>query len=114
MIIIQIEYFWKIGKFLFDKNNMCLNITEKISGFLSYYYGNSSTFSIENINLMKKFYLYFPIYSKYIERINWDCYRRLLILSKKECYFYYKIVLFCNSDKSDLESMIENSIFLRI
>ena len=114
MILIQIYYFWKIGKFLFDKKSKCLNIVEKTSCFLSYYYGDSNIFSLENINMMKKFYLYFPIYNKYIEKIDWLHYIKILKLSKKECYFYYKLVLFCNCDISELEILINNNVFLRI
>lgn len=113
-MVIQIYFFWKIGKFLFDKKSKCLNIVEKTSCFLSYYYGDSNIFSLENINIMKKFYLYFPIYNKYIESIDWSYYIKLLKLNKKECYFYYKIVLFCNCDISELELLIKNNIFLRI
>ena len=47
--MININYYWKIGKFIFDKNNKCLNITIKCSEFLSYYYGNSNLFELTDM-----------------------------------------------------------------
>ncbi len=112
--MININYYWKIGKFIFDKNNKCLNITIKCSEFLSYYYGNSSLFSLKNMKYIKKIYLYFPIYDYHMEYIDWNCYKVLLNLNKCECYFYYYIVLFCNSNLFELTDMINNQIYFRI
>ena len=81
---------------------------------MSYYYGDSNIFSLENVYIMKKFYLYFPVYNEFIEKIDWEYYKLLLRLEKDECYFYYRIVIFCNSDISELYNMINNNIFFRI
>ena len=99
---------------MFDNKKSCSNIIEKSSSFLSYYYGNSNLFSLDNMHIIRKLYLYFPIFNNYLETLNWDYYKVLLKLDKKECYFYYYIVLFCNSDLTDLYEMIENDYYLRI
>lgn len=114
VFIIQIYYFWKIGRFLYNKKYSCNNIVEKTSCFLSYYYGNSNIFSLENINYMRRFYLLFPIYNKYIEKIDWNCYRRLLVLNRDECYFYYGITIFCCSTLKELDTLINSGVYLRI
>jgi len=60
-IIYKINFFWLIGKFVYDKRNYSDNIIEKCSNYLSYYFGDSYSFSYDNILFMRKFYLYFPI-----------------------------------------------------
>ena len=111
---IKINFLWKIGRFIYKNQNKCLNITSKCSLFLSYYYGNSFLFSNENIFLFKKLYLYFPVYIDKMNSLKWDFYRELLQLKRNECYFYYRIVLFCNSELIDIKSMINNDIYYRI
>ena len=63
---------------------------------------------------MKKFYLYFPILNNNLVKLDWNYYRKLLNLDRKECYFYYRIIIFCNSNLNDALEMIDSDIFYRI
>lgn len=99
---------------MFNKRNSCLNIHLKCSDFLSYYFGNSVNYSLVNINLMRKLYIYFPIYLNCMNKINWESYLEMLRLEKKECYFYYNILLFCGDDSEELRNLINSKVFQRI
>ena len=111
---ISILYLWNIGKFLIEKEKTCFNIHQVCSNFLSYYYGNSSFYSLFYIQMMKKLYCYFPIYMDPMNRIDWSSYLELLKLPYKECYFYYGILLFCGDDLGELKQLIHSNIYLRI
>lgn len=38
----------------------------------------------------------------------------MLKLGKKECYFYYNLLLFCGDDYDGLKNLIDNNIYERI
>lgn len=110
----DILYYWKIGRFMFNAKDSCINIHAKCSDYLSYYYGNSINYSLVNINLIRKLYLYFPIYLDCMDKINWDSYLEMLKLDKKRCYFYYNILLFCGDNSTELKKLINNNLYERI
>ena len=107
--------FWKIGKIVYENRGNCLNIVEKCSTYYSYLLGNSSMFTRENIWLMEKFYLMFPIFSYKLEKITWEQYKLLFnINNSKERYFYFYVVLFFNFDYNNTLDLINNNYYLRI
>lgn len=111
---IKILFLWKIGRFINFYDKKTDNIVMMVSNYLSYYYGNSYKFSLSNVNLMKKLYMYFPIYTTFIEKLDWNLLKKILILNKKECYFYFRIVLLCHSKPYELERLINTNIYFRI
>lgn len=84
------------------------------SSFLSYYFGNSFMFSLHHIIMMQRLYLYFPIYLESMNRINWASYLELLMLKRKECYFYYNLLLFCGDNSVELKNLIKSDLYCRI
>ena len=106
--------YWKIGQFVQNKKDVCRNIHLSCSSFLSYYYGNSFFFSLYYIRMMEKLYFYFPIFLDCMRKIHWNSYLQLLSLCKKECYFYYQILLFCGDDSFELEKLIQSKLYFRI
>jgi len=111
----QLKLFWKIGKFTFEKRVYCENIINKCSCYLGYYFGNSRVFSYENILFMRKFYLYFPIYTGKMDSLEWGSYLELMKLrNKKLCYFYYNVAMFCNFQQKELKMLIDSDIYQRI
>ena len=114
MIFIDIFSIWKVGRFLSEKTFSCENIHRSCSNFLSYYYGNSSRFSLIHIVMMRRLYLYFPIFIPCMCQIQWNSYLELLKLNREECYFYYKILLFCGDDIQELKQLIYSNYYLRI
>ena len=112
--IINISSLWNIGRFMDKKGCTCSNIHQVCSNFLSYYYGNSSYFSLFHIQMMKKLYDYFPIFLDKMNLIEWSSYIEILKLSQKECYFYYKLLLFCGDDLVELKKLIQSNLFLRV
>lgn len=111
---IKILFLWKIGRFINFYSKRTDNIVMMVSNYLSYYYGNSYKFSLSNVNLMKKLYIYFPIYNTFIEKLDWNLLKKILILNKKECYFYFRIILLCHSNSYELEKLINTNIYFRI
>lgn len=106
---------WKIGKIVYDSKDKYENVVEKVSNYFSYYYGNSSFFTRCNVNLMKRFYLEFPIYYKDLEKISWDQYMLILSLNdKRERYFYFYLSLFFKSDLLETAEFINNNYYFRI
>ena len=72
-------------------------------------------FTRENIILMKKFYLSFPIFYDRLENITWNQYKLLLSISnKKERMFYFNLSLLFNSDYYGTNTFINNRYFYRI
>ena len=107
--------FWKIGKSVFKKQNYYENVVSKYSAYLSYYFGMSKTFSIGNINYMKKFYKCFPNYYKELEELSFDHYKLLVDISGlEERYFYFRIALFCRSTVSELSEIINEDTYFYI
>lgn len=105
---------WSIGKFLKEKENSCFNIHQLCSNYLSYYYGNSAFFSLFHIQMMKRLYLFFPIYIDSMNKIQWKSYLILLSLPIKECHFYYSLLLFCGDNLYELNRLIQSNLYLRI
>lgn len=111
----KLNFFWKVGKLTVEKNSCCENIVSRCSRYLSYYFGNSTMFSCDNIIFMRKFYRYFPIFLDKMNALDWDSYLELLKLkNKKACYFYFNLSLFCNYNFNDLKLAIENDTYYRI
>ena len=113
--VTKILLYWNIGKIVYDNRSNYLNIVEKCSTYYSYLFGNSYMFTRENIWLMEKFYLMFPIFSSQLENITWDQYQLLFKINNiKERYFYFYIVLFFNFDYENTKLLINNNYYLRI
>ncbi len=107
--------FWKIGKYVFNKQETCENAIEKYANLCSYHYGMSASFSRENVRFMKLFYQFFPIYLPQMNNLNWEHYVELLkIPNLQERYFYFRLVLFCNGSVKELQSSIQNRIYKTI
>ena len=107
--------FWKIGKDVYDRELVCSNIIEKYSNYYTYYFGNSFLFTRENIHLMKRFYMNFPIYYDALENFSWEQYKLLLAVeNKKERYFYFSLLLLFHSDYEETLEFIYNQYYLRI
>ena len=111
----SIYTFWNIGRLVWNKRNKYINPIEKFSMLCSYFYGNSILFNREDIRLMRRFYLDFPIFYKTMNKITWNQYKEILILNdKKERYFYYYLSIFFDSDFNDTKEFILNDYYSRI
>ena len=107
--------FWKIGKKVYEKQNCYENVIQKYSDYYSYYYGNSFLFTRENIHLMKRFYLNFPVFFKRMEELNWRQYQLLLLIpDRNERYFYFCLVLLFHSNYEETYMFIVNNYYVRI
>ena len=108
----QLFLFWKIGKLVSKKQKCCENVVVKYSNFFSYYYGMSSTFSISNINYMKRFYSCFPLYINKLNNLSFEHYKLLIhICELEERYFYFWVAMFCRSSVEELKLMISNNLY---
>lgn len=106
---------WKIGKNVHSNREKYNNVVEKYSDYFSYYFGNSYLFTRDNIHLMERFYLNFPIYYDKLNNISWEQYKLLLkIRDKKERFFYFHLSLFFNSDFDETNEFIDNNYYVRI
>lgn len=115
IITYRIYFYWLVGKFVFDKRDCCNNIIEKCSEYLSYYFGDSYSFSYNNLVCMRKFYLCFPVYLDKFENISWKYYLKLLDINNSSiAKFYLKVCLFCDMDYESLNSMINSNTYYRI
>ena len=114
VIIIDVYSLWNIGRFMIEKKDNCVNVHNLCSNFLSYYYGNSHTYSLFHIQMMEKFYSYFPIFLDSMKKICWKSYLELLKLNPKECYFYYGILLFCGDNYQEIKNLIDSCLYSRI
>ncbi len=91
------------------------NATSKYSCYFQYKYGMTECFSRENINLMKRLYLCFPIFNDRLLELDWEHYLELLNISdNRKRMFYYKIALFCHSSIYELKFSINNYFYERI
>lgn len=107
--------FWKIGKSAFEEQERVDNVTDKYSNYFQYKYGMSECFSRENINLMRKLYLCFPIFTDNLLKLEWGHYLELLKISdKKRRMFYYQLALFFNWSIFELVYSINNYFYERI
>ncbi len=110
-----ISLFWKIGKIVCEEKESCENIIQKYSDYCSYYFGDSILFTRENLHLMKRFYLNFPIFYKELENMSWEQYQILLkIHNKKERYFYFYLSLLFHSDYEETCEFILNQYYNRL
>ena len=108
-------YFWNISKIIFEKRKVYDNIIERGSNYFSYYFGNSTLFTRDNIRLMEQFYLNFPIYYSKLNNITWEQYKLLLSIdNREERMFYFYLSLFFNSDYEETKEFIVNDYFIRI
>ncbi len=111
----NISLFWNIGKTLYQNQDHYENIIQKYSSYYSYYFGNSFSFTRENLHYMKQFYINFPIYHSVFESFTWNQYKLLLqIKNKKERYFYFYCSLFFHSNYEDTYDFIQNDYYSRI
>jgi len=107
--------FWKVGKYVFEKHQTVENIICKVSDFYSYKYGLNYTFSIYNINMMKCFYLYFPVYSKKLENLSWNHYLELIkICDNNKRNFYFMVSMFCDFSVEEMLFCLNNFCYERI
>ena len=110
-----ISLFWNIGKMVYDNQDVSENPIQKYSNYYSYFFGNSFLFTRENVHLMKKLYLTFPIFYKRMEDIDWNQYQLLLsIPSPKERYFYFSLSLLFHSNYQETFEFIQNKYYSRI
>ena len=112
--IIDVFSLWNVGRFMIEKRDNTYNVHSICSNFLSYYYGNSHTYSLFHIQMMERLYSYFPIFLDSMRKICWNSYIELLKLNKSECYFYYGILLFCGDNHKDIKDLIESNLYSRI
>jgi hypothetical protein len=108
-------YFWTIGKLVYEKRQIYDNIIERSSNYFSYYFGNSTLFTRDNIKYMEMFYLNFPIYYSKLNNITWDQYKLLFTIeNREERYFYFYLSLFFNSNLDETKDFISNNYYVRI
>jgi hypothetical protein len=110
----KINFYWLVGKFVYLNKYRTTNIIKKCSEYLSYYFGDSYSFSYDKVLTMRKLFLYFPIYNHNLEKIDWNYYLELLKLNKDISYFYYRVCLFCELDFNSFKSMINTNMYYRI
>ena len=104
--------FWKIGESVFKKQKSCENVIKRVSGFLTYSFGMSETFSISNIRYMKMFYCCFPFYYTELNNLRFEHYKLLVDINDiKKRYFYFRVALFCRSSIADFKYLIVNDIY---
>ena len=107
--------FWNIGKSVYENQKHYNNVFQKYSDYCSYYYGNSLLFSRENIHLMKRFYMNFPIFHKRLSEFTWEMVKLLLrITNKKERMFYYYLSLYLHCNYDELLDLIMNKYYSRL
>lgn len=107
--------FWKIGENVFKRQKCYENVALKYSNYLSYYYGMSNTFSIGNINYMRKFYCCFPNYYKALDKLSFEHYKLLVDINEvEERYFYFRVALFCRSTIEELDEIIREDTYYYI
>ena len=98
---------------MFDERIYCENIVSKYATYLAYYFGMSSTFSLDNVHYMIKLYLCFPIYYDELNKLTFEHYRLLVNISDiSKRYFYFRVALFCRSSVAELNNLILNDIYL--
>lgn len=106
--------FWQIGKNVIDSKKR-EDIINRISNYYGYRYGLSETFSIYNIQLMKCFYLCFPIFRVQLLELEWEHYVRLIsITNSHKRLFYFHLSLFCKLTVSQLQIFIDEFLYERI
>ena len=111
----RLYLFWQVGKYVFQKQNFCENAVYKYSTLCSYHYGMSDAFSVENVKMMRMFYLCFPFLFPTMKKLKWEHYLELLKVSDtKKRYFYFKTAIFCNGSILDLRDMIYNDFYDKI
>ena len=72
----------------------------------------TNTFSVVNVNYMKKFYCCFPIYVDELNKLTFDHYKLLVnVCDINERYFYFRVAIFCRSTVFELSSIINGKIF---
>lgn len=107
--------YWQIGKNVYEKQDLYENVIQKYSDYYTYLFGNSFQFTRENIHLMKRFYMNYPIYTSHMEKLSWSQYKLLLkILDKNERQFYYYLNRFFNSTYEETLDFIYNKYYSRI
>ena len=108
-------YFWKIGKLVYEKGKLYDDVVERLSNYYSYYFGNSTLFTRDNIKYMELFYLNFPIYYSKLNNITWNQYKLLFsIEDREERLFYFYLSLFFSSNLDETKEFISNNYFIRI
>lgn len=115
MIENNLYLFWKIGKYIFDKSGNCDNSLFKCSRLCSYHFGASDVFSLENMRLMKRFYIFFPMFIDRMYELEWKHYKELVkIFENNERMFYYQVALFSKCDDMTLRNLINSRAYYLI
>ena len=100
--------FWNVGKFAFEMQKKRDVEDKKLANYLQYYFGMTETFSSSNIRNMKAFYLCFPIYTKYIDYLDWNYYLKLISIKDNSLrMFYYQVAIFSRCDYDTFLSLIQ-------
>jgi len=100
---------------VYENKGKYSNVIQKYSDYCSYYFGDSILFTRENIHLMKRFYMNFPIFYPKMKDISWNQFQLLLkIPNREERFFYYSLSLLFQSDYTETFEFIKNQYFVRI
>ena len=111
----RLFFYWNIGRNVHNNHNSCDNVIERYSNYYTYYFGNRYKYTRENIKYMEKFYLNFPIFYKKLGNISWEQYKLLLnIKSKKERFFYFRLMLLFKNDYYESLELLKNNYYNRL
>lgn len=106
--------YWNIGKTVMEDTKR-EDIIFRVSNYYSYRYGLYDTFSYYNVQLMKCFYLCFPIFRHQLLQLDWKHYKLLVIISDSmKRQFYFHVCLFCMLTYQQLQICIESLLYERI
>ena len=107
--------FWKVGKYVFEKEKIVENSIDRYSKLCSYHYGSTNIFSRENVRFMKRFYVSYPVFIPVLENLDWEHYVELLRISdRRKQYFYFRLAHFCRISVDCLKSVIDNNFYENI
>ena len=114
-----LERNWNIGKYIVEnlqggekRASYGAKILEEVSKRLTEKYG--SGFSERNLELMRKFYLCFPISQPVAAKLSWRHYTDLIVLNNvNERTFYIEQCLNNNWSARELERMIKSKLYER-
>lgn len=108
----RLYLFWKIGKYVLERQEFCENAIYKYARLCAYHYGMSQTFSRENVRVMTNFYISFPIFIPEMIKLEWEHYVELLkIADCKKRLFYFQTAIFCKSSVEELHQVITNCFY---
>ncbi len=107
--------FWNIGKYVYQNRKSKCKSYKSMSNTLKYYFGFTEMFSISGIKAMEKFYVCFPIFTLVHEKLDWDFYKKLLLLNDADYrMLYFRLAIFSSCDFLEFETAISNKLVERI